>query len=64
MSTPAWSIDVGVAMVREDLAQRYELIFHPTSFQYLGQRSYLVRDTPNGKAGMLTSSTAVLGRAG
>lgn len=53
---------VGVAMVRDDLSQRYELIFDQAKAGYLGQRSYLVRDTPNGKAGMLTANTAVLAR--
>ncbi|HEX8628305.1 MAG TPA: CU044_5270 family protein [Catenuloplanes sp.] len=53
---------VGVAIVRDDLAQRYELIFDQAGARYLGQRSYLVRDTPNGKAGMLTANAAVLAR--
>ena len=54
----------GVAVARtDDLGERREWIFNPTTFEYLGERSYLVRDTKTGKAGMLTGTTAVLERA-
>jgi hypothetical protein len=53
----------GVAVARTDeIGQRREWIFDPATFEYLGERSYLVRDTPTGKAGMLTATTAVLQR--
>ncbi|MEV6637855.1 CU044_5270 family protein [Actinoplanes sp. NPDC051470] len=54
----------GVAVGRTDtLGERTEWIFDPQSYEYLGERSYLVRDTKVGKAGMLTATTAVLERA-
>ncbi|MFF3866921.1 CU044_5270 family protein [Micromonospora sp. NPDC001898] len=53
----------GVAVGRTDeFGTRTEWIFDRTSFEYLGERSYLVRDTETGKAGMLTATTAVLSR--
>ena len=53
----------GVAVARTDEAgERREWIFNATTFEYLGERSYLVRDTPTGKAGMLTGTTAILER--
>jgi hypothetical protein len=52
---------VAVARTRED-GERQEWIFDPVTFEYLGERSYLVRDTELGKAGMLTGTTAVLQR--
>jgi hypothetical protein len=53
----------GVAVARTDeFGERREWIFNPTTFEYLGERSYLVRDTATGKAGMLTATTAVLER--
>lgn len=54
----------GVAVARTDevAGERREWIFNPTTFEYLGERSYLVRDTNDGKAGMLTGTTAVLQR--
>lgn len=54
----------GVAVARTDaLGERTEWIFDRGTFEYLGERSYLVRDTDIGKAGMLTATTAVLERA-
>ncbi|MFE3762343.1 CU044_5270 family protein [Streptomyces sp. NPDC059104] len=55
----------GVGIAREDtsLSQRSEWIFDKTSLSYLGQRSYLTQDTKQGKAGTLTSISAVLARA-
>ncbi|WP_433347362.1 CU044_5270 family protein [Micromonospora sp. CA-111912] len=54
----------GVAVGRTDeFGTRTEWIFDRTSFEYLGERSYLVRDNQTGKAGMLTATTAVLNRA-
>jgi hypothetical protein len=53
----------GVAVARTDeFGERREWIFNATTFEYLGERSYLVRDTETGKAGMLTATTAVLER--
>ncbi|WP_320065876.1 CU044_5270 family protein [Micromonospora sp. RTGN7] len=53
----------GVAVGRTDeFGTRTEWIFDRTSFEYLGERSYLVRDNETGKAGMLTATTAVLTR--
>lgn len=53
----------GVAVARTDEdGERDEWIFNATTFDYLGERSYLVRDTDTGKAGMLTATTAVLQR--
>jgi hypothetical protein len=53
----------GVAVARTDEeGERREWIFNPTTVEYLGERSYLVRDTDLGKAGMLTGTTAVLQR--
>lgn len=53
----------GVAVARTDeQGERQEWIFDPTTFEYLGERSYLVRDTQTGTAGMLTGTSAVLER--
>jgi hypothetical protein len=53
----------GVAVARTDeFGERSEWIFNASTFEYLGERSYLVRDTRTGKAGMLTATTAVLQR--
>ncbi|GLZ00478.1 CU044_5270 family protein [Actinoplanes sp. NBRC 103695] len=54
----------GVAVAHTDIqGERREWIFDPDTFTYLGERSYLVRDTNVGKKGMLTGTTAVLERA-
>ena len=54
----------GVAVARTDAqGERTEWIFDPQTFDYLGERSYLVRKTDIGPAGMLTATTAVLERA-
>jgi hypothetical protein len=54
----------GIAVGRTDQhGERREWIFDPATFEYLGERSYLVRDNPEiGAAGMLTGTTAVLQR--
>jgi hypothetical protein len=53
----------GVAVARTDgRGERTEWIFDPQTFDYLGERSYLVRATDTGPAGMLTGTTAVLQR--
>jgi hypothetical protein len=53
----------GIAVARTDeLGERREWIFDRTTSTYLGERSYLVRDTTVGPAGMLTATTAVLTR--
>ncbi|NBE81416.1 CU044_5270 family protein [Micromonospora rubida] len=53
---------VAVGRVDDRFGTRTEWIFDRTSLEYLGERSYLVRDTKIGKAGMLTGTTAVLSR--
>jgi hypothetical protein len=50
----------GVAHVSQ--GERSEWIFDSRTMQYLGEREYLVEDTPGGKAGMLTGTTAVITR--
>ena len=53
----------GAAVAHTDIqGERREWIFDRTTFTYLGERSYLVRNTGLGKAGMLTGTTAVLER--
>jgi hypothetical protein len=53
----------GVGVARVDASgERDEWIFDKKSLTYLGERDYLVRDTANGKAGMLVGTTAVLAR--
>lgn len=53
----------GIAVARTDeFGERQEWIFDARTFAYLGERSYLVRDTATAKAGMLTATTAVLER--
>jgi len=51
---------VGVALISD--GQRYEWIFDPDSYVFLGERDYLVQDTTLGPAGMLTGLSAVLAR--
>jgi hypothetical protein len=53
----------GEAIARTSDGERTEWIFDKSSRNYLGERSYLVKDTGAGKAGTLTGSSAVLGRA-
>ncbi|WP_255684287.1 CU044_5270 family protein [Micromonospora okii] len=54
----------GVAVgFTDEFGQRTEWIFDRSTYEYLGERSYLVRDNETGKAGMLTATTAVLTRA-
>ncbi|WP_430791160.1 CU044_5270 family protein [Actinoplanes sp. G11-F43] len=53
----------GVAVAMTYLDERTEWIFDPATFEYLGQRSYLVADTLDGRAGTLTGTSAVVERA-
>jgi hypothetical protein len=53
----------GVAVARVNAGERTEWIFDKATFEYLGERSYLVEDTDGGPAGMLTATTAVVKRA-
>lgn len=54
----------GIAVARTDeLDTRTEWIFDPNTFEFLGERSYLAKDTIDGKAGTLTGTTAILARA-
>ncbi|MFJ9351623.1 CU044_5270 family protein [Streptomyces sp. NPDC101237] len=52
----------GDALAFESLNERTEYIFDKTTHAYLGERSYLVKDSTAGKAGQLTGISAVLGR--
>ncbi|MEU8951942.1 CU044_5270 family protein [Streptomyces sp. NPDC048489] len=53
----------GEAIAHISNGERTEYIFDRTTHLFLGERSYLVKDTPEGKAGMLTGTSAVLSRA-
>jgi hypothetical protein len=53
----------GIAVGRTNpLGERREWVFDRQTYEYLGERIYLVRDTAVGKAGMLTGTTALLQR--
>lgn len=52
----------GVAIAYESLGERTEYIFDKSTHTYLGERSYLVKDTSAGKAGQLTGISAVFDR--
>ncbi|MEW2290215.1 CU044_5270 family protein [Streptomyces sp. NPDC047841] len=52
----------GEALAFESLGERTEYIFDTTTHTYLGERSYLVKNTPAGKAGQLTGISAILDR--
>ncbi|MFJ8009533.1 CU044_5270 family protein [Streptomyces fagopyri] len=53
----------GEAIAHASNGERTEYIFDHNTHLFLGERSYLVKDTPEGKAGMLTGTSAVLSRA-
>ncbi|MEU8950611.1 hypothetical protein [Streptomyces sp. NPDC048489] len=50
----------GQALAFESRSERTEYIFDKTTHTYLGERSYLVKDTAAGKAGHLTGISAIL----
>ncbi|MER6083008.1 CU044_5270 family protein [Streptomyces sp. NPDC001833] len=52
----------GQAVAFDSDGERTEYIFDRTTHLYLGERSYLVKNTAQGKAGKLTGITAVLAR--
>ncbi|MGW5333103.1 CU044_5270 family protein [Streptomyces bauhiniae] len=52
----------GKAIAHVAAGERTEYIFDDRTHLFLGERSYLVKDTSAGKAGQLTSTTAVLSR--
>ncbi|MFD7447125.1 hypothetical protein [Streptomyces sp. NPDC059909] len=52
----------GEALAFESLNERTEYIFDKTTHTYLGERSYLLKDSKAGKAGQLTGISAVLDR--
>jgi hypothetical protein len=54
---------VGVARDNTRTGERTAWIFDSTTLEYLGERSYLVRNTTRGKKGTLTHASAVLERA-
>ncbi|WP_406154267.1 CU044_5270 family protein [Streptomyces sp. NBC_01023] len=54
---------IGVARDNTRAGDRTTWIFDSTTLQYLGDRTYLIRDTPMGKKGTLTNKSAVLKRA-
>ncbi|PNE39899.1 CU044_5270 family protein [Streptomyces noursei] len=55
----------GIAIAREDrqLGERTEWIFHKTSLEFLGQRTYLTKTSERGTAGTLIWANAILDRA-
>ncbi|MGW5579466.1 CU044_5270 family protein [Micromonospora chokoriensis] len=53
----------GIAVGHTELDKRDEWIFDERTYAYLGERSYLVADTPDGPAGTVLGTTAVLQRA-
>ncbi|MEE1798945.1 CU044_5270 family protein [Streptomyces sp. JV176] len=54
----------GIGVARDDTRAgwRTAWIFDPTTLEYLGERSYLIRDTSMGKKGTLINKSAVLER--
>lgn len=54
---------IGVARDNTRAGWRTAWIFDPTTLEYLGERSYLIRDTSMGKKGALINQSAVLERA-
>ncbi|WP_327040563.1 CU044_5270 family protein [Micromonospora ureilytica] len=53
----------GIAVSHTERSRRDEWIFDERTFDYLGERSYLVADTVDGPAGTVLGTTAVLQRA-
>ncbi|MFF5228566.1 CU044_5270 family protein [Dactylosporangium sp. NPDC000521] len=53
----------GIAVAHTDRNWRHEWIFDERTFDYLGERSYLVKDTPDGPAGTVLGTSAVTQRA-
>ncbi|MGN9808504.1 CU044_5270 family protein [Micromonospora sp. BQ11] len=53
----------GVAVAHTERSRRQEWIFDEQTYEYLGERSYLVADTADGPAGTVLGTTAVLQRA-
>ncbi|MFF4902693.1 CU044_5270 family protein [Streptomyces sp. NPDC001068] len=53
----------GEAVAHVSDGERTEYIFDRNTHLFLGERSYLIKDTPMGEAGMLTGTSAVLSRA-
>ncbi|WP_327036014.1 CU044_5270 family protein [Micromonospora ureilytica] len=53
----------GIAVAYTEGSRRDEWIFDEQTFDYLGERSYLVADTVDGPAGTVLGTTAVLRRA-
>ncbi|TCC00339.1 hypothetical protein E0H26_01155 [Micromonospora zingiberis] len=53
----------GIAVARTEQGRRDEWIFDERTFEYLGERSYLVADTADGPAGTVLATAAVLRRA-
>ncbi|MFD4612176.1 CU044_5270 family protein [Streptomyces sp. NPDC058440] len=54
---------IGVARDNTRTGDRTTWIFNSTTLEYLGERSYLIRDTSMGKEGTLINKSAVLERA-
>ncbi|GAB2945029.1 hypothetical protein GCM10027280_37300 [Micromonospora polyrhachis] len=53
----------GIAVAHTDRSRRNEWIFDEQTYEYLGERSYLVAATADGPAGTVLGTTAVLQRA-
>ncbi|NEA50551.1 CU044_5270 family protein [Streptomyces sp. SID10815] len=54
---------IGVARDNTRTGDRTTWIFHPTTLEYLGERTYLTKDTSLGRKGTLINESAVLQRA-
>ncbi|MFJ8883784.1 CU044_5270 family protein [Streptomyces sp. NPDC102402] len=54
----------GIGVARDDtrVGWRTAWVFDPTTLEYLGERTYLIRDTTMGRKGTLLSKSAVLER--
>lgn len=53
----------GEAIAHVSNGERAEYIFDHNTHPFLGERSHLIKNTPEGKAGMLTGTSAILTRA-
>ncbi|GAA1512465.1 hypothetical protein GCM10009827_028490 [Dactylosporangium maewongense] len=53
----------GIAVAHTDQSWRHEWIFDERTYDYLGERSYLVQDTVDGPAGTVLGMSAVTQRA-
>ncbi|MFI5998192.1 hypothetical protein ACIBAC_40875 [Streptomyces sp. NPDC051362] len=52
----------GPAIAHVSDGERTEYIFDKNTHLFVGEHSYLIKDTPAGKAGMVTATSAALSR--